>query len=64
MSVIENPAEALVTVGKENSELHEELARVYSELDWYRNALTFISGMPNKAAAIATSALQKRPYKN
>lgn len=64
MSAVTNPVEALVTVGKENSELHEELARVYSELDWYRNALTFISGMPNEAAAIATKALQKRPYKN
>ena len=58
---VDNPVEALVAVGKENTELHEELARVYGELDLYRNALTEITEIPGPAAAVALRALaQKR----
>jgi hypothetical protein len=60
--IITNPNEALVHVGKENTELHEEVQRLYIELDWYRTALTTISKMPNAAADIAKLALQKRPF--
>jgi|HubBroStandDraft_3_1064219.scaffolds.fasta_scaffold78831_2 hypothetical protein len=59
---ITNPTEALVRVGKENTELHEELARVYADLDHFRNGLTLISGMPYEPAAkVANNALAKRP---
>jgi hypothetical protein len=49
--IIGDPAQALVAVGTENSQLHEELAKVYVELDRYRNALTTIGKMPFAAAA-------------
>jgi len=59
---ITNPTEALVRVGKENSELHEELRNVYSELDHFRNALTLIAGMPYQPAVdVANNALAKKP---
>jgi hypothetical protein len=59
---IVNPNEALVRVGKENTELHEELRAVYAELDHFRNGLTIIAGMPYEPAAkVANNALAKRP---
>lgn len=57
---IDNPIEALVAVGKENSELHEELARVYTELDRYRDALTKISQSPGLPGQVAKAALAQR----
>jgi hypothetical protein len=60
--VVTNPVEALVEVGKENTELHDELHRVYREIDWYRLALTTISTMPNPASVIATKALAHQPF--
>lgn len=42
---VTNPVEALVHVGKENTELHEELAAVYHDLDLYRDALAAIVGI-------------------
>lgn len=58
VDVVTNPHEALLAVGKENSELHEELHRVYGELDRYRGALTKITEMQgNPAARIAMAAL-------
>lgn len=61
MNVITNPVKALVDVGKENSHLHEELAKVYAELDLYRNALTTISTIPHEAASrIAKAALAQQ----
>ena len=62
MSVITNPVEALVAVGKENSEIHEELARVYSELDRYRNALTEITTAPGRPGEIARKALAQKGH--
>ena len=62
-TIIDNPTEALVKVGKENTELHEELARVYSELDLYRNTLTAIVGVTGEphSRGLAQNALaQKR----
>lgn len=62
MQVIDNPVEALVAVGKENSDIHEELARVYAELDLYRNALTAISGITGEphSKKFAQDALAQR----
>lgn len=61
MKVITNPAAALREVGKENSELHEEQARTWAELDLYRNALTAISTMPYEPAQrVALAALAQR----
>ena len=59
--VITNPSAALIEVGKQNTELHEELAGCYKELDRYRNALTTITKMPYEPAVrIATLALGGR----
>ena len=41
--IINDPSKALVAVGKENTELHEEMDRCHRELDIYRNALTVIA---------------------
>lgn len=41
--VVTDPVEALVAVGKENTELHEELVVVYAEVDLYRDALAAIA---------------------
>lgn len=62
MKVITNPAAALLEVGKENSELHEEQARTWAELDRYRDALTAISKMTHcpSAAKVAVNALAGR----
>jgi hypothetical protein len=58
IATIADPAEALVHVGKENTELHEELGRVYGELDRYRQALTVIAdGCSVDPARIAKTAL-------
>ena len=64
MKTIENPIETLVVVGKENSELHEEVQRLFREVDWYRNALTTITAIPGIASEVATKALQHRPFKS
>ncbi len=64
VKTITNPVVALQIASQENTELHQELDRVYRELDWYRRALEHIALMPNEAAPVATLALQKRPYKN
>lgn len=45
---IDNPVEALILVGSENSELHEELASVYAEVDLYRDALMAIDQLKDK----------------
>ena len=58
---ITNPVEALVVVAKENSELHEELAAVYVQLESYRVALTTISTIPGPASEVALRALGGRP---
>jgi len=63
VKVITNPVEALVDIGKENSQLHEEVQALYREVDWYRRGLTYISEMPNQAGPVATLVLQKRPFK-
>ena len=63
VSLVDNPVQALVAVGTENTQLHEELQRVYRELDWYRDALTYITAMPNAASPVAVKALQRMPYK-
>lgn len=55
--VITDPVKALVHVGTENSQLHEELRVVYAELDRYRNALTKISSHPGEPGKIARTAL-------
>lgn len=62
MKIIDNPVSALVQVGKENSELHEEQARTWAELDLYRDALTKISQMRDYPGAVvlATAALAQR----
>ncbi len=41
--IIDDPSKALIAVGKENTELHEEMNRCHCELDIYRNALTVIA---------------------
>jgi hypothetical protein len=59
--IIANPTEALIEVGKQNTELHTELAECYVELDRYRNALTTITKMPYEpAVTVATLALGGR----
>jgi hypothetical protein len=58
---ISNPNEALLRVGKENTELHDELRVVYAQLDGYRVALTTISKMPGPASEVALRALGNRP---
>jgi hypothetical protein len=63
MKLITDPAAALKEVGTENSQLHEELARLYGEVDGYRNALTVISRMTGhfeRAVRIAANALAGR----
>lgn len=61
MKIITNPAVALLEVGKENSELHEEQARTWTELDLYRTALTTISTMPYEPARrVALAALAQQ----
>lgn len=62
-SIITDPVKAIVAVGKENSELHEELAVVYAELDLYRNTLTAIStvdGEPRSMKMALDALAQKR----
>jgi hypothetical protein len=61
LKIEKNPVAALVDVGKENTELHEEVARLYREIDWYRTVLVTISTMPNDAASIAKRGLAGRP---
>lgn len=63
MGVVENPVEALVKVSTENTQLHEELKKLQNEHYWFVKALQYISEMPNEAAAVATKALQMRPYR-
>lgn len=41
--VVDDPVEALVAVGKENTELHDELITVYHEMDLYRDCLAEIT---------------------
>jgi hypothetical protein len=53
--------ERLLVVGKENSQLHEDLRKLQNEHYHFVKALMVISKMPNEAAAIATRALQLRP---
>jgi hypothetical protein len=56
--LLNNPAEQLLAVGKENTELHAELARVYPEIDRYRRALTALSEYPDgRVQDIARRAL-------
>jgi len=57
MERITDPVQALVAVGKENSELHEELARIYAELDRYRSALQKVMSHPGEPGRIARAAL-------
>jgi hypothetical protein len=45
MKQIADPNVALKAVGTENSQLHEELATVYAEVDLYRDALFAIAGL-------------------
>lgn len=59
--VITDPVRALVEVGTENTQLHDELQRVYSELDHFRRALTIISDAPGRAGQVARDALALRP---
>jgi hypothetical protein len=63
-STITDPVAALKAVGKENSELHEELRRVQNEHYHFLKALNIISKMgvnTERAPAIATRAMQLRP---
>jgi hypothetical protein len=62
MKTITDPVRALVEVGKENSQLHEEQARTWAELDHYRNALTAITTMKDcpTAVRVALNALAGR----
>lgn len=64
VEIITNPVEALVKVGKENSELHEELKRIQNEHYWLVKGLEFISQMPNDSAEVAKKVLQFRPYRS
>lgn len=60
MNVVTNPVEALVEVGKENSQLHEELAKCYAELDKYRAALQKIVTHPGIPGTIARKVLAQK----
>jgi hypothetical protein len=60
MKTLDNPVEALMAVGKENSELHEEVFRLQSEVDRYRNALFIIADHPSEAGEIAKAALANK----
>ena len=57
-------SEAVRVVGKENSELHEELSRLQHEYTWLVRGLTYISQMPNPAAEIAKKVLGFKPYRS
>ncbi len=46
--ILNNPSKALIAVGKENTELHEEMTRCHGELDVYRQALTVIAYLDPK----------------
>ncbi len=63
MTMITNPVEALVTVGKENSQLHEELATLQRQHYHFMQCLKYISEMPNAAAPVALKGLQLRPFR-
>ncbi len=63
MKTIINPTEALVKVGTENSQLHEELARMQREHYHLTKCLQYISTMPNDAAPVALKGLQLRPFR-
>jgi hypothetical protein len=58
MKLLENPVDQLRAVGTENSELHEELAVCYRQMDIMRRALTEIAEAPYPTAAIAFKALR------
>jgi conjugal transfer/entry exclusion protein len=47
-TIINNPSKALIAVGKENSELHEQIDQCWKELDVYRNALTVVAYLDPK----------------
>ncbi len=58
--IITNPYETLIEVGKENSELHEEVFRLQTEIDRYRTALQSLVGYPGPASIVAQNALANR----
>jgi hypothetical protein len=59
--VLIDPIDSLVVVGKQNTQLHEELLKVYDELDRYRTALTVIAdGCTADPARTAKAALANR----
>ena len=60
---ITNPVEALKGVGKENSQLHEDLRKIQAEHYHFVKCLQYISEMPNEAAPVALKGLQLRPFK-
>lgn len=56
-------SEAVRVVGKENSELHEELNRLQQEYTWLVRGLSYIAEMPNSAADVAKKILGFKPYR-
>lgn len=63
VKILTNPTEALIVVGKENTELHEEVTLLQAYNDLYRNALTSIMKLGGPAGSIATAALGKHLQK-
>lgn len=51
--IINNQSKALIAVGKENTELHDEVGSLQHEVDLYRNPLTVIAYLdPEKVGGV------------
>jgi thioredoxin-like negative regulator of GroEL len=64
--IFDDPFAQVRVLGKENTELHQEIKRLQAEHDHFRRALTIISNMPGdasieKAIVMATHGLQLKP---
>src|SRR6266446_4613029 len=57
--ILNDPSKALIAVGKENSELHEEMDRCHRELDIYREALTVVAYLSPAKSGGMDSAFAK-----
>jgi hypothetical protein len=52
--VVDNPTKAMIAVGKENTDLHEEVERMWRELDLYRDALTLVAYLEPRMFEVST----------
>lgn len=54
--------DSYVEVAKQNSQLVDEVSKLYNEIDWYRKGLTLISKMSNESSPIALKVLAHQPF--